>query len=140
MTKGDGEMKAWHFTDGDKLRYNDDRIPEIGVTLECEGKPDLCIHGMHGSKSIIDALGYAPGLIAWEVSLSGEMDIGSDKISAKKRKPLARHDLTPIIGEFAEWCAKRAKKHAHAAHAASAARVAERKKQEKKLLNLMGVK
>ena len=41
-------IKAWYFAPkGERLRYNDDRPIEVGVTHSVEGKPKTCINGLH---------------------------------------------------------------------------------------------
>lgn len=101
-------MKGWHFTDKSRLlRYDDGRKIVIGETLECEGKPRLCQYGLHFSESIIDALQYAPGCIAFRVEGGGAMDIGEDKIAAQSRTALAEYDLTDILPPWARECSLR---------------------------------
>ncbi len=100
-------MKAWYFSTIDKkLRYGDDREIAIGVTHEVEGKPFLCNYGLHGSHLLLDALSYAPGPVVWRVELSGEMEVGVDKIAAQERTYLSGGiDITDILWKFARLCA-----------------------------------
>jgi hypothetical protein len=100
-------MKAWYFSGEDKrLRYGDAREIVLGETHTIEGAPELCERGLHGSTKIIDALGYAPGPIVWRVELSGDMDIGSDKIAAQSRTYIdGGVNIEHILRKFARKCA-----------------------------------
>ena len=100
-------MKAWYFSKTDKkLRYGDDREIAIGVTHEIEGTPILCNRGLHGSRLLLDALYAAPGSVIWRVELSGEMDVGFDKIAAQKRTYLSGGiDISDVLRKFARLCA-----------------------------------
>jgi hypothetical protein len=110
------KMKAWFFSGSNKkLSYGDNRIARLGITHRVKfpvvingttyTNPTLCEAGLHGSKRIIDALTYAPGPYVWRVELSGDMDIGNDKISATERKYLWGFDATDILRRFARMCA-----------------------------------
>lgn len=95
-------MKAWYFAREDRrLQYGDNRRIVIGETHIVDCKPTLCKQGLHGSISIRDALSYAPGTMLYLVDLSGEMDIGEDKIAAQVRKYLAGFDATDLLRCFA---------------------------------------
>jgi len=100
-------IKAWYFSGTDKkLRYGDNRKIVIGRKHSVKGKIDLCENGLHGSKSILDALQYAPGPVVWQVELSGNMEKGSDKIAARHRKYIdGGIDISDTLREFARWSA-----------------------------------
>lgn len=98
-------IKAWYFSDADrKLRYGDGREIKVGETHTFNGKPVLCEAGLHGSIKPLDALQYAPGPVVWQVGLSGEMDVGDDKIAATERKYLWGYDATDVLRTFARKC------------------------------------
>ena len=95
-------VKAWYFArKGNRLGFGDNRIVRVGITHTTDRKPVLCEHGFHGSTRVIDALLYASYHILYRVVLSGEMDIGGDKIAAQARQYLQRFDMKDILREFA---------------------------------------
>jgi hypothetical protein len=96
------KVKAWYFvTDERKLGYNDNRKIVIGETHTVTGVPKLCKNGLHASERIIDALKYAPGAILYEVELSGDFDVGDDKLCATERTYHRSIDATSLLGHFA---------------------------------------
>jgi len=102
MNKPIKPMKAYYFGTKDRqLRYGDNRHIMIDRTHKVDGPPILCEHGLHGSIKAMDALRYAPGPILYEVELSGQLDIGDDKIAATERKYLRSFDATDLLREFA---------------------------------------
>ena len=98
-------MRAWYFaTEERKLQYNDNRSIIVGETqsVDLTERPlKLCEWGLHASKRLIDALGYAPGAFLYEVELSGKMIVGGDKIVAEHRTYLREIDATEILRAFA---------------------------------------
>jgi hypothetical protein len=100
-------IKAWYFSDeSKKLRYGDGREIKLGVTHEVDVAPVLCARGLHGSVRILNALEYAPGPIVWRVELSGDMDVGKDKIAATRREYIAGGvNVEHILRRFARKCA-----------------------------------
>ena len=96
-------MKAWHFTK-DKLR--DCRpLPKVGEKLVHEGDLILCRSGLHGSKSILDALKYAPGCLCHRVECGGRIIQGDDKFVCSERTILWTVDTANILPKFARLCA-----------------------------------
>lgn len=104
-------MKAWHFLNNErKLGYSDNHTIEVGQTYSCKfpytydgityPKPTLCKAGMHASIKVIDALNYAPGSIITLVEVSGDVQIGEDKITGKHRKVIRIADATNVLFEF----------------------------------------
>lgn len=78
------QVHAYHFT-GAVLR--DGRaIPAIGEWLEHAGQLELCESGLHASERLLDALLYAPGLTLHVVTLDGDVQCGSDKLAAQRRR------------------------------------------------------
>ena len=95
-------MKAWYFAhDSNKLRYDDDREIIVGETHTVDVEPILCGQGLHGSIRLVDALGYAPGVILYRVNIAGDIDEGSDKICGRQREYLYGGDITSVLEEFA---------------------------------------
>ena len=67
-------MLGWHFTDETEcLRYGDGRKIKVGITHKVNCEPILCQAGLHTSKTVLDALQYAPGNILFRVRLSGKI-------------------------------------------------------------------
>jgi len=96
------KIKAWYFAAKDnKLRYGDNREIVVGGTHKVDGKPKLCKNGLHASERLIDALSYAPGPILYQVELSGEFDIGGDKVCATERTYIKRINAVDLLREFA---------------------------------------
>lgn len=99
-------IKAWYFAEEDELlRYGDGRKISEGTTHSVEGPIEICKHGLHASRRIVDALKHAPGSVLYEVELSGEIDESGDKIAAEHRKYLLRVDAEDLLNEFARGCA-----------------------------------
>lgn len=96
----------WHFCREDmRLGYGDGRQIKIGETITVEGDIELCRHGLHASKKLIDALQYAPGPILCKVELGGNVINGADKVVASERTVVAYADCTDVLREFARKCA-----------------------------------
>jgi len=102
-------IKAWHFAaNNKKLRYSDHRPVRRNVRYFARPKNkelELCKHGMHGSKNILDALKWAPGSIVTWCEFGGRIVHEEDKLTAEWRKPLWVYDATELLQEFAHWCA-----------------------------------
>ena len=113
-----------------QLGNGDCRPVVVGKTHEVKGPPKLCNVGLHFSRRIIDALGYAQSLDLYEVEPGGEIlePKGEDKGCATKRTYLRKLDFAGVMDRWLDWCVGRAEKHAaraaRAARAASAARAA----------------
>jgi hypothetical protein len=97
---------GYHFT-GATLR--DGRpIPAIGEWLEHAGPVVPCQSGLHASEHPFDALTYAPGAMLHRVELAGDLVSHGkppDKWVGRRRRIIASIDATPILWEFARWCA-----------------------------------
>ena len=96
-------MKAYWFSDGDRLRYGDRRIPAVGVTHRHKGPLRLCNAGLHASIDVLDALEHAPGDTLWVVECGGEIIEGDDKLVCSEWTYVSRHDVD--LRAFARWCA-----------------------------------
>jgi hypothetical protein len=97
---------GWHFADESEcLRYGDGRKIVVGKshTVNCE--PKLCEAGLHASKTVMEALRYAPGPILYHVRLSGKIVHGDDKSCATKRTYIAKINADKLLREFARKCA-----------------------------------
>ena len=96
-------IEAWHFCDGSQLR--DGQELEVGRTYTHTGNVSMCHSGLHASRRIIDALGYAPGAVCCQVLLWGDVVEGKDKLVARNRLVLSALDITPHLNEFTLGCA-----------------------------------
>ncbi len=98
-------MKAWHFTNGNKL-WDGSPLPAIGETLRHTGELIVGQSGLHASKRLIDALDHARGNLLHRVELSGAEAQGyDDKLVARERTILWSVDAEPILRDFARRCA-----------------------------------
>ena len=99
-------MYGYHFVREDlKLGYGDGRIVIVGEKLTVDCEPILCEQGLHASKSILDALQYAPGPMLCRVRLFGQILHSDDKSVATERKVLWMFDATDLLRYFSRWCA-----------------------------------
>lgn len=92
-------MRAWHFV-GDKLR--DGRpIPADGEWLVHEGPVQICESGLHASREPFDALKYAPGATVCLVECEDVVEEQADKLVCRRRRIVARMDVTELLRRFA---------------------------------------
>ena len=96
-------MKAYHFT-ADTLS-DGSPIPAIGETLRHEGDIVMCRSGLHASRHVFDALGYAPGHLLHRVIIVGDIVRHADKIVGRERTITATLDATDVLQKFARMCA-----------------------------------
>jgi len=81
----------WHFVRSDlRLGYQDNRLVAPHTTYHADPgkKIALCQYGMHASKTILDALSYAPGLALCEVTLGPILGQEHDKVVSSSRHVL----------------------------------------------------
>ena len=90
---------AWHFV-GETLR--DGRpIPADGEWLVHEGPIVICESGLHASLHPYDALQYALGPVLCSVECDGVEDEERDKFVCRRRRIVARADVTETLRYFA---------------------------------------
>jgi hypothetical protein len=100
------KIKCWHFLQDDKrLRWGSKEVCKVGKTYTCEGELKLCENGLHGSRKIMNALGYAPGSICCKVEIWGEIKEEKDKLVGRNRKILKMINAEKILRKFARLCA-----------------------------------
>ena len=99
-------VPAWWFSAEDTLPQGDNRKIVVGKAHTVEPPLELCRRGLHGSKSCLDALGYAQGPWLHRTEHSGEILHDTDKLCSSSRKYLARVDFTPQLRLFARQCAQ----------------------------------
>jgi hypothetical protein len=107
MKRGPKTIVGYWFCKNDLILPNGDgRKIEIGVTHKVEGEIVPCKHGLHASERPLDALSYAPGLVACKVILSGKIiSHNGDKYAASERKYIHIADATETLRLFARKCA-----------------------------------
>lgn len=98
-------MKAYWFSDGDKLGYGDKRIPAVGVTNKYDGNPVRRKPGLLASPHPFEALQFAQGSTMWLVECGGRVVQCEGEIVCTERTYLKRLDAEPVLREFARWCA-----------------------------------
>ena len=94
-------LLVWHFlrqnweTDSGSIKT------KIGETYHVEPPIKICSHGLHGSRKVLDALGYSAGPVLTLCEVWGEFDEQSDKVVAEFRRPLWGKDISPELNEWA---------------------------------------
>ena len=99
------EWNAYHFV-GTKLR--DGRpVPPDGETLVHDGPIELCVIGLHASRTAWQALQNAPGCVLCRVHCGGRiMEYqANDKLVCTERTITARIDATDLLQKYARLCA-----------------------------------
>jgi hypothetical protein len=79
---------GWWFAKEAKLPIGDGREVKIGEALSVDGPIELCKHGLHASRKILDAAGYAQGSLLYRVCMSGTIVHVDDKMAASTRRHL----------------------------------------------------
>lgn len=102
---------GWHFNTNLALAHGGDgESIAVGVTHRVSGPIVPCQRGLHASARAIDALWYADRDCTHvaRVRLSGEIVTQGDKAAASERTYLAVIPVTPVLHEFACYCAEAA--------------------------------
>jgi len=102
------KILAWHFLKEGRLLRDDKEAPPVGETLVHEGEIKICQSGLHASKDILDALGYAPGEHLCRVECYEVEKTHDDKFVCRERTIIAEADITTELHIFAIWCAEQA--------------------------------
>ena len=100
---------GWHFLKEDrKLQFPPHTKVKAGQTLKHKSKLpiELCVRGLHASKTPRDALKYAPGSVLCYVRLSGQIIDSDDKSVATERTVLWVVDVSELLHRMAIWSAK----------------------------------
>ena len=95
---------GWWFSRDNFLPHGDGRPVVVGKTLTVKPPLEMCRHGLHFSRTVLEALQYAPGPILHMVRGSGEILSRSDKFCAEQRMEIARIDATDLLYGFARKC------------------------------------
>jgi len=104
------KVAGWWFGPSDKKLLNGDgREVVIGETHKVDGEIRPCLHGLHLSTRILDALQYATGPVVYRVIGSGVVvphGSPTDKYACSERTYTAGGiDISEILFKFARWCA-----------------------------------
>lgn len=92
-------IEAWHFV-GNTLR--DGRpIPADGEWLVYHGPIETCLTGLYASRRPWHALRYAPGPILCRVECDDVVAELDDKLVCRRRRIIARADVTETLRYFA---------------------------------------
>jgi hypothetical protein len=101
---------GWHFLCDDGTTESNGLRPVPGETLRYEGPLSVCHSGLHYCSYALDALNYAPSPIVERVEAVGKVVKGkgiyTDKRVTSARKCLWIANATPVLHEFACWCAE----------------------------------
>jgi hypothetical protein len=98
MTPDRDTIVAWHFVE--KTLRDGSPIPKDGVWLEHKGPVVICESGLHASRDPFDALQYAPGSTLCLVNVDGIEYEQEDKLVCRRRKIVARMDVTEMLRYF----------------------------------------
>ena len=97
----DKPLLVWHFLRQNWETNSGSIKTKVGDTYHVEPPIKICSHGLHGSRKVLDALGYSNGQILTLCEVWGEFDEQSDKIVAEYRRPLWGKDISPELNEWA---------------------------------------
>ena len=99
----------WFAPKDKKLANGDGRKIRVGITHKVKGEIIPCVHGLHLSKRVFDALIYAPGPIIYKVKGYGIIvPHGNpvDKYACSERTYMSGgYDCTELLRLFARKCA-----------------------------------
>ena len=97
----DKPLLVWHFLRQNWETNSGSIKTKVGDTYHVEPPIEICSHGMHGSRKVLDALGYSAGPILTLCEVWGEFAEQSDKIVAEYRRPLWGKDISTELNEWA---------------------------------------
>ena len=97
----DKPLLVWHFLRQNWETNSGSIKTKVGDTYRVEPPIKICSHGMHGSRKVLDALGYSAGPILTLCEVWGEFAEQSNKIVAEYRRPLWGKDISTELNEWA---------------------------------------
>ena len=97
----DKPLLVWHFLRQNWETNSGSIKTKVGDTYHVEPPIKICSYGLHGSRKVLDALGYSNGQILTLCEVWGEFDEQSDKIVAEYRRPLWGKDISTELNEWA---------------------------------------
>ena len=103
------KIPCWHFISGDRMLAH--QTPPMAVEPgfiygEPEGEIDICHFGMHGSRRIYDALGFAESSTLCQVRIWGDVQERSDKLVGRYREVLAIREVGAELRLWGCWCVR----------------------------------
>lgn len=93
-------MKAFHFLRDTRHLRSMAEAPPVGEWLEVEGRIEICERGLHGSRNMLDAMYYAPGLHLTYCEFEDIVDYQDDKLVARRRKILKERSIKNDLLNF----------------------------------------
>ena len=103
------KIPCWHFISGDRMLAH--QTPPMAVEPgfiygEPEGEINICHFGMHGSRRIYDALGFAESSTLCQVRIWGDVQERGDKIVGRYREVLAIREVGAELRLWGCWCVR----------------------------------
>ena len=103
------KIPCWHFISGDRMLAH--QTPPMAVEPgfiygEPEGEIDICHFGMHGSRCVYDALGFAESSTLCQVRIWGDIQERSDKLAGRYREVLAIREVGAELRLWGCWCVR----------------------------------
>jgi hypothetical protein len=101
------KIKAWHFVTDDRMIAHQTPPMEVApgyIYGEPNGDIIICERGMHASRTVYDALGFARGSQLCRVQVWGDVAEQPDKIVGRYREVLAIRDVASELRLWGCWC------------------------------------
>ena len=103
-------MELWHICNDDGSGYIPGEKYRVGRKYRVEGRIGCCCNGFHGSKLLVDALGYRRSGRIERRRITGDLDHDGDKSAGREMVVLwrlSREQSEAVLDRFARWCALR---------------------------------
>lgn len=84
-----------------KLGYGDNRLVRKGIVHSVDAKPKCCEIGLHGSRTVFDALKYAKSSKLYLVDIWGDVDEQKNKLCGTHREYIAYFNAEKVFRKFA---------------------------------------
>ena len=101
------KILAWHFVTDDRMLAHQAPPMEVApgyIYGEPNGDIIICERGMHASRTVYDALGFAQGSQLCRVRVWGDVQEQNDKIVGRYREVLAIRDVASELRLWGCWC------------------------------------
>ena len=103
------KILAWHFLTDDRMLAHQTPPMEVApgyIYGEPNGDIIICERGMHASRRVYDALGFAQGSQLCRVRVWGDVQEQNDKIVGRYREVLAIRDVASELRLWGCWCVR----------------------------------
>ena len=103
------KILAWHFVTDDRMLAHQTPPMEVApgyIYGEPNGDIIICKRGMHASRTVHDALGFAQGSQLCRVRVWGDVQEQNDKIVGRYREVLAIRDVASELRLWGCWCVR----------------------------------